>query len=122
MRKFALVLVIISVMLFAGSAFAHGDFGRHHRGFDSMFAPDMPKEMRGNAAEIAKLYVDLEEALTSQPLNKAKAREVYGTIIKLEQELDIWEFEKYLDEVDEFNKQPQPIEPPEPESNEIQPE
>ena len=122
MKKLALLLVIIGVMLFAGSAFARGDFHNHGR-FDSMFAPDMPKEIRENATEIAKLYIDLEEALTSQPLNKEKAREVYGKIIKLQQELDIWEFERYLSEVDEFNRQPQPIEPPEPESpDENQPE
>lgn len=101
MKKFAAVLLI--VMLFSGTALAfHGN--RHH---DSMFAPDMPKEIREKVTEIAKLNIDLDEALTSHPLNKAKAREVYGKILKLQQELDVWEFEKYLNDVEDFNRHPE---------------
>ena len=99
MKKFAAVLLI--VMLFTGTALAfHGD-----RGYHSMFAPDMPKEIREKTVEISKLNIDLDEALTSQPINKAKAREVYGKILKLQQELDVWEFEQYLNDVEAFNRQ-----------------
>ena len=46
---------------------------RHHT-----FTPDMPAEIRAKAAELAKLRVDLEEAMTSCPLNKEKALEVHA--------------------------------------------
>ena len=69
------------------------------------FTPDMPKEIREKAADLAKLRVDLEEALSSRPINKAKALEVHAKMQKLENEIDTWRFAKKLERMEEFMKQ-----------------
>ena len=76
--------------------------GRGHRG--PTFTPDMPKEIREKATELAKLRIDLEEAMTSNPLNKEKALEVHAKMQKVEQEIDAWRFAKRLERI-EIQKQ-----------------
>ena len=78
--------------------------GRCGRG-QRTFAPDMPPEIREKAAELAKLRVDLEEALTSKPVNKAKALDVHAKMQKLENEIDTWRFEQKLERMEDFRKQ-----------------
>ena len=78
--------------------------GRCGRG-QRTFAPDMPPEIREKAAELAKLRVDLEEALTSKPVNKAKALDVHAKMQKLENEIDTWRFEQKLEHMEDFRKQ-----------------
>ena len=96
-----------------------GDFQGRHMQFDSegrrgsgrhcgdtrTFTPDMPKEIREKAADLAKLRVDLEEALSSRPVNKAKALEVHAKMQKLQNEIDTWRFSQRLDRSEEFQKQ-----------------
>ena len=65
----------------------------------------MPPEIREKAAELAKLRVDLEEALTSKPVNKAKALDVHAKMQKLENEIDTWRFEQKLEHMEDFRKQ-----------------
>ena len=77
--------------------------GRGHRG--PTFTPDMPKEIREKATELAKLRIDLEEAMTSNPLNKEKALEVHAKMQKVEQEIDAWRFAKRLERIEEIQKQ-----------------
>ncbi len=85
---------------------------RNARGFEGRcrgprgmnFTPDMPKEIREKAAELAKLRVDLEEAMSSEPINKAKALDTYAKMQKLEQEIDAWRFAKKLERIEEFKK------------------
>lgn len=77
--------------------------GRGHRG--PTFTPDMPKEIREKATELAKLRVDLEEAMTSSPLNKEKALEVHAKMQKAEQEVEAWRFAKRLERIEEMQKQ-----------------
>ena len=77
--------------------------GRGHRG--PTFTPDMPKEIREKATELAKLRVDLEEAMTSRPLNKEKALDVHAKMQKVEQEIDAWRFAKRLERIEEIQKQ-----------------
>ncbi len=80
----------------------------NNRGFEGrrpMFAPDMPKEIREKVAELAKLRIDLEEALTDKPINKTKALEVHKKMQKLEQDLDDWKFEKKLERIEAMRKQ-----------------
>lgn len=81
--------------------------GRHCRGgFRGMnFTPDMPQEIREKAAELAKLRVDLEEAISSDPINKAKALETHAKMQKLEQEIGAWRFAQKLERMEEFRKQ-----------------
>ena len=132
MKKVLLIVMVMSVVLGASAAFAkHGkpedcrggfppyDFPSHK---EKIFTPDMPKEIREKAAELAKLHIDLEEAISARPLNKAKAIEVHAKMQKLEQEIDSWEFERKLARIEKFrNKQelkkpgePAPCEIPEP--------
>mgnify|MGYP003571522125 CR=1 FL=1 len=87
-----------------------GMFGPHerhcrngHRGMN--FTPDMPKEIREKAAELAKLRVDLEEAMSSDPVNKAKALDTYSKMQKVEQEIKMWRFTQRLERLEEFKKQ-----------------
>ena len=89
---------------FPGFGSRHCGFeGRGHRG--PTFTPDMPKEIREKATELAKLRVDLEEAMTSCPLNKEKALEVHAKMQKAEQEIDAWRFAKRLERIEEIQKQ-----------------
>ncbi|MBQ9419294.1 MAG: hypothetical protein IJU31_02835 [Synergistaceae bacterium] len=78
-----------------------GHCGRGHRNF----TPDMPPEIREKAADLAKLRIDLEEALSANPMNKAKALEVFAKMQKLENEVESWRFEKKLERIEEFRKQ-----------------
>ena len=68
------------------------------------FTPDMPTEIREKAAELAKLRVDLEEAMTSKPVNKAKALDTYKKMQLLENEIDVWRFEKRLERMEAMKK------------------
>ena len=69
------------------------------------FAPDMPKEIREKVAELEKLKIDLEEALTSNPINKAKALEVHAKMQKIENEIDAWRFAQKLERIEEMRIQ-----------------
>ena len=77
--------------------------GRGHRG--PTFTPDMPKEIREKATELAKLRIDLEEAMTSRPLNKEKALEVFAKMQTVKQEIEAWRFAQKLERIEEIQKQ-----------------
>ena len=68
------------------------------------FFPDMPKEIREKAVELAKLRIDLEEAMSSDPINKAKALDTHAKMQKLEQEIEAWRFAQKLERIEEFKK------------------
>ena len=76
----------------------------HERSFRPVFTPDMPKEIREKAAEIAKLRIDLEEAMTSRPLNREKALEVHSKMLKVKLELEEWRFAKRLERIEAMQK------------------
>lgn len=76
--------------------------GRENR---PMFAPDMPKEIRAKAVELAKLRIDLEEALSSEPMDKAKALEIHAKIQSVENEIEAWRFSRKLERVEAMKKQ-----------------
>lgn len=91
-----------------------------HCGKGHRFTPDMPPEIREKAAELAKLRVDLEEAMTAEPLNKAKALEVHAKILTVKNELEAWRFAQRLERIEAMRKQHElnknvPPEKPEPE-------
>ena len=73
------------------------------RGFG--LAPDMPQDIREKATELAKLRIDLHEALTSKPINKAKALDVHAQMQKLENELDSWRFTQKIEHIEAMRKQ-----------------
>lgn len=72
--------------------------GRQCRG--PVFTPDMPKEIREKAAELAKLRIDLEEAMTSRPINKEKALEVHAKMQTVKNEIETWRFTKRLERIE----------------------
>ena len=79
------------------------DFGE--RDFHARFTPDMPKEIRAMVIEAAKLRIDLDEALHTRPMDKAKAFEIYDKIMKLEQDIERWKFVQRVDRIEAFRKQ-----------------
>ena len=92
-----------------------GPEGRRHM----RFAPDMTPELRAKVVELEKLKIDLEEALTSRPVNKAKALEVHKKMQTLKNDLDNWRFEKRLEFIEKTansKPMPKPEEKLEPES------
>ncbi len=68
------------------------------------FTPDMPKEIREKSAELAKLRIDLEEAMTSRPLNREKALDVHAKIQKVKQEIETWRFTQRLERIEARQK------------------
>ena len=76
-----------------------------------MFTPDMPKEIREKSAELAKLRIDLEEAMTSRPINKEKALDVHAKMQKVKQEIETWRFTQRLERVEARQKKGLPLAP-----------
>lgn len=117
MKKVLAVLMAVCVMTAAGTALANQKANdnrqppmpmrmeQHHRPQGHTFTPDMPKEIREKAAELAKLRVDLEEALTSRPVNKDKALEVHAKMQTLKNEIDNWKFSKKLERIEARQKE-----------------
>ena len=153
MKKVLAVLLIVCVVCAAGAAFAQPGMPRRHfaghdnfnpefapgdmppmpphcRGFRHepegrrmRFAPDMTPELRAKVVELEKLKIDLEEALTSRPVNKAKALEVHKKMQTLKNDLDNWRFEKKLEFIEKMansKPMPKPEEKPEPEAPDAQ--
>lgn len=135
MKKVLALSLIICVVCIAGAAFAqprhhefapgkdmpfmnhcpcrHEGFGfeGHHRheGRHMRFAPNMPQEIRALVVELEKLKIDLDEALTSRPVNKAKALEVHAKMQTVKNALDNWRFERKLERLDKkANSKPIP--------------
>lgn len=132
-KKFLAVSLALCLVLIASAAFAwhrrpmpnqeyHYGYGQegmmyqitpfdrqHRRDFgyrDSRvrFTPDMPKEIRSMITEAAKLRIDLDEALHSNPMDKAKAFEIHDKIMKLEQDIERWKFVQRVDRIEKFRK------------------
>ena len=82
------------------------------------FTPDMPKEIREKSAELAKLRIDLEEAMTSRPLNREKALDVHAKIQKVKQEIETWRFTQRLERIESRQKKGLP---PAPENEKVSP-
>ncbi len=129
MKKVLAVVLVVCVVFGAGTALAmpqrdpRGQRGQQNEYRGGGRFRDMPKEIREKAVELAKLRIDLQEALSDQPLNRPKAMEVYGKIQKLQQEIQLWKFEQRLNRLETEAKQhelnrnvpPAPPAPPAPE-------
>lgn len=131
MRKVLAVIAVLCVVFAAGTALAAQTNGRPqlpprmerphmpptchetraHRLGHRTFTPDMPSEIREKAAELAKLKIDLEEAMTSRPLNKEKALDVHAKIQKVKQEIETWRFTKRLERIEARQKKGLPPAP-----------
>ena len=75
------------------------------RGGRMMFTPDMPEEIRAKAVEAAKLRIDLEAALSTKPIDKAKALEIFAKVQQAENEIETWKFSKRIDMMEAFRTQ-----------------
>ena len=148
MKKVLALLLVVCVVCSAGAAFAKPRMPRrpdfagnenfrpefapgdmppmppHGRGFrpegrHMRFSPDMPKEIRAKVVELEKLRIDLDEALSSKPVNKAKALEVHAKMQPLKNDLENWRFERrleFLEKRADFKPMPKPDDKPEAES------
>ena len=124
MKKIVVALVMIGILSLTGAAMAkgmreQGGPGWQPGGGARMWAkgphekadprrlhvsPDMPDEIRAKVVEAAKLRIDLEDALSRNPLDRARAVELHGKIAKLDQEVAAWRFNKKLDRIEEARK------------------
>ncbi len=77
-------------------------FRGHHR--HVRFAPNMPQEIRDKVVELEKLKIDLDEALTKRPINKAKAIEVHAKMQAVRNDLAAWRFERKLERLEKKAK------------------
>ncbi len=75
------------------------------RGGRMMFTPDMPEEIRAKAVEAAKLRIDLEAALSTRPIDKAKALEIFAKVQQAENEIETWRFSKRIDMMETLRTQ-----------------
>ena len=83
-----------------------GNFYGHHehtRGF--FITPGMTPEIKAKAVELAKLKIDLEAAFTDKPLDKAKIINIYKAMSAIEQDINIWRFERRLNFIEERARQ-----------------
>ena len=78
--------------------------GPRHEGRRVRFAPNMPQEIRNKVVELEKLRIDLDEALSSNPINKAKALEVHAKMQAVRNDLAAWRFERKLERLEKKAK------------------
>ena len=113
MKKVLALVCVATVLCLAGSVYAetrpvparqnitaNQPAPRPQRPRPPLFTPDMPKEIREKVAEMAKLKIDLEEALSSKPVNKEKAFDVHAKIQKLGLEIEDWKFKKKVERIE----------------------
>lgn len=111
-------MLALCVVCTAGAAFAKP---RHHEGphegRHARFSPNMPQEIRAKVVELEKLKIDLDEALTSRPINKTKALEVHAKMLKVRNDISAWRFERKLERLEKMTKS-EPLAEPESEKGE----
>ena len=111
MKRVLAVLLAVCVVCTAGAAFAQPRMPRHHEGphegRHARFSPNMPQEIRAKVVELEKLKIDLDEALTSRPINKAKALEVHAKMLKVRKDISAWRFERKLERLEKMTKSEQ---------------
>lgn len=85
--------------------------GRHPDcigGMDGMrdrYASNMPEDIRAKANELAKLRIDLRDALSRSPIDRAAAIRLHDRAMQLEQEIETWFFGERMNRIEEFRRQ-----------------
>lgn len=85
--------------------------GRHPEsigGMDGMrdrYASNMPEDIRAKANELAKLRIDLRDALSRSPIDRAAATRLHDRAMQLEQEIETWFFGERMNRIEEFRRQ-----------------
>ena len=108
-----------------GPRMMEGRWGRHggmmHRGEGwrsegMMMRPEMgrrmeqmwknvPDDIRAKMVDLAKLRIDMRDALTRDPVDRAKATEVHAKMATLMQDIGTWRFNQRLDRIEQRQKQ-----------------
>lgn len=78
-----------------------------------------PDEIRAKMTELAKLRIDMRDALTRNPVDRARATEIHGKMTTLMQDVGTWRFNRRLDIIEQRRKEMElnrkiPIEAPSP--------
>ncbi len=81
------------------------NFMSHGHAHGLFLIPGMTPEIKAKAVELAKLKIDLEAAFTDKPLDKNKLMNIYKAMSAIEQEINIWKFERHLDKIEEHKRQ-----------------
>ena len=66
---------------------------------------NVPDDVRAKMVELAKLKIDMRDALTRNPVDRAKATEVHGKMAALRQEIGAWRFNQRLDDIERRQKE-----------------
>ncbi|MDR1873723.1 MAG: hypothetical protein LBQ90_01735 [Synergistaceae bacterium] len=85
-----------------------GGRGWRHRGWmdrDDWSRRDVPDEIRSKMSELEKFRIDMRDALTRNPIDRARATEAFEKIQTLRRELAGWFFNRRLDNLEERQKQ-----------------
>jgi hypothetical protein len=81
----------------------------HRRGWmdrDDGFRKDAPEEIRSKMSELAKLRIDMRDALSRRPIDRGRASEVFEKMMTLRREIGSWAFNRRLDALEERQKRP----------------
>ena len=68
-------------------------------------APNMPEDIRAKANELAKLRIDMRDALSRSPIDRAAAARLHDREMQLEQEIETWFFEERMNRIEAFREQ-----------------
>ena len=88
-----------------GQQFRHEPDFAPRRGGAEFLDPGMPPEIKAKAIELAKMRIDFEAAYSERPLDKAKLVKIFKDMSNLRQEIEIWRFEKRLNDFEERERQ-----------------
>lgn len=77
-------------------------------GLDGMrgrYASNMPEDIRTRANELAKLRIDMRDALSRSPIDRAAATRLHDRAMQLEQEIETWFFGERMNRIEELRRQ-----------------
>ena len=74
-------------------------------GMRSRYASNMPEDIRAKANELAKLRIDLRDALSRSPIDRAAATKLHDRAMQLEQEIKTWFFGERMNRIEELRRQ-----------------
>ncbi|MDR1943244.1 MAG: hypothetical protein LBQ19_00315 [Synergistaceae bacterium] len=122
MKKILLTIAAISILVFVGTAFAHGGwrpggdggFGPHgsgrfdgetdgewrggHHGWGRLDA-EAPQEIIAKRSEAIGILTELRSEMSKKPINRERALELYRKHRTLKSEIEEWFFLKRLDNI-----------------------
>ena len=64
-----------------------------------------PEEIRTKMVDLAKLKIDMRDAISRNPVDRTKATELFGKMAVLRQDIAAWRFSRKLDQIEARQKQ-----------------